>query len=308
MYGTSEGLPTLIETWVFFALAWCYDSAIMWTRTTFRSMVPSGVIGMVHLRALPGSPAWKGDLAQVEAAALCDADACVHGGASAVMVENYGDIPFFKDQVPAVTVAAMTRIIDTIRRTHPSVPLGVNVLRNDVQTALAIAAVTDAAFVRVNVLTGAAVTDQGVIEGQAAKAMRLRAELCPEVGILADIRVKHAAPLAARPLTEEALDLRLRAGADALIVSGSATGAKTDPALLTELRSAVPDCPLLIGSGSNVQNLPLYSAADGAIVGSSLKATGPDGQPMISSKLVTAYLAAAHFTASVHSTKEADSP
>ncbi len=262
---------------------------------------------MVHLQALPGSPGWKGDLAQVEAAALRDADACVHGGAGAVMVENYGDIPFFKNQVPAVTVAAMTRIIDAIRRAHPTLPFGVNVLRNDVRTALAIAAVTGAAFVRVNVLTGAAMTDQGVIEGQAAEVMRLRAELCPGVGILADIRVKHAAPLAARPLADEAQDLRLRAGADALIVSGSATGAETDPALVTELRSAVPDCPLLIGSGSNVQNLSLYSAADGAIVGSSLKETGPDGQPMISTKLVKAYLAAAHFSPSRHSTTEADS-
>jgi len=260
---------------------------------------------MVHLRALPGAPGFLGDLSAVEDAALADAAACFGGGADAVMVENYGDVPFLRDQVPAVTVAAMTRIVDAIRRAHRGRPLGVNVLRNDARSALAIAAVTGAAFVRVNVLTGAAVTDQGVIEGRAAEVMRLRAALCPDVAVLADIRVKHSAPLAPRPLADEARDLRLRAGSDALIVSGAATGAEADPAMLAALRDAVPDCPLLVGSGTTVDNLSRFTEADGAIVGSTLKQAAA-GRPYVSDELVRAYVAAARFTRPDDPIAEAD--
>ncbi|HPF35967.1 MAG TPA: BtpA/SgcQ family protein [Candidatus Krumholzibacteria bacterium] len=267
----------------------------MWTRKHFRTLAAPPVIGMIHLRPLPDSPGWAGDLNAVEQAALADAEALARGGAGALMLENYGDVPFHRDAVPAVTVAAMTRLAHAVRRAHPDLPLGINVLRNDVASALAVAAAVDAAFVRVNVLTGAMVTDQGLIQGKAAEVLRLRARLCPQVGILADIRVKHAAPLAERPLADEAADLRLRAGADALIVSGAATGSPADPARLDALRAALPDCPLLVGSGADTANVAAFAAADGVIVGSSLKSPGADGRPVVDPDKVRAFVAAARF-------------
>lgn len=269
----------------------------MWTREHFRTLATPPVLGMVHLRALPDAPGWEGDLDAVEAAALRDAEALAAGGVGALMMENYGDVPFHREAVPAATVAAMTRIAAALRRALPHLPLGINVLRNDAASALAVAAAVGAAFVRVNVLAGAAVTDQGVIEGRAAELMRLRARLCPDVGVLADVRVKHAAPLAPRGLAEEAADLRLRAGADALIVSGAATGAVADPAELAVLRASLPACPLLVGSGTTAANLAAFAAADGAIVGSSLKRPGPDGRPAVAADLVRAYVDAARFSA-----------
>jgi len=188
------------------------------------------------------------------------------------MVENYHDIPFHADTVPPETVAALTRMALAVRDACGDLPLGINVLRNDASAALAIAVAVGAAFIRVNVHTGAALTDQGLIQGHAARTMRARRTLASEVGVWADLRVKHAAPLAPRPLADEAGDLRLRGRADAIIVSGPATGAVTDPGELIAAREALPDCPLLVGSGASYENIRDYRPhADGFIVGTSLK-------------------------------------
>jgi len=192
------------------------------------------------------------------------------------MVENYHDVPFYPDSVPPLTIAAMTLLVVEIRRCHPRLPIGVNVLRNDATAALAIASVTGAGFVRVNVHVGAAVTDQGLVMGQAHQTLRLRHDLGAEIAILADVRVKHARPLAERPLTEEAQDLRRRGLADAVILTGPVTGAVADPGELARLREALPDCPILIGSGLSTDNLAAYGEqADGFIVGTSFKQGDP---------------------------------
>ena len=122
-----------------------------------------------------------------------------------VLVENFGDAPFVKDVAANVTIAAMTACAIAAREAAPHVALGINVLRNDVGAALAIAAATGATFVRVNVLSGARLTDQGVIEGRAAEVMRLRAAIAPGVRVFADVDVKHSAPLAPRLLVSETL-------------------------------------------------------------------------------------------------------
>ncbi len=275
----------------------------MWTRNEFRKLVDPPVIGMVHLRALPGSPGWQGDLDAVGEAALRDAAALADGGVGALMVENYHDVPFFAGAVPAVTVAAMTRLAGAIVDAHPGLPVGVNVLRNDAAAALAVAAATGARFVRVNVLCGAVVADQGLIRSDAARVLRLRRELGLEsVGIMADLAVKHAAPLAPRPIAEEAADLRRRALADAIIVSGAATGAATDPARAAAVRAAEPDAPVLVGSGMTIENLDGFAGTvDGYIIGTSLQQPGPDGRPVVSARRTAA------FTSAVAALQQADS-
>src|SRR5438309_896357 len=121
------------------------------------------IIGMIHLWALPGSPRFGGDLDSVLRAAVADARTLADGGMDGLIVENFFDAPFLKSRVPPVTVAAMTRAMAAVREAV-TLPIGVNVLRNDVVAALSIASVCGAAFVRCNVYVGAAVTDQGIIE------------------------------------------------------------------------------------------------------------------------------------------------
>ncbi|HYK03910.1 MAG TPA: BtpA/SgcQ family protein [Thermoanaerobaculia bacterium] len=240
----------------------------MLTRTAFASRFSArAVFGMIHLLPLPGAPLFT-SLDEVIAAALGDARAIRDGGCDGFAIENYGDRPFTRGRVEAETVAAMTRVIAEVVR-EVGLPFGVNVLRNDAQSALAIAAATGAAFIRVNVHTGAAVTDQGIIEGDAYATLRKRAALAPEVLIFADYLVKHATPMG----EVSAKDLRLRGLADALIVTGAETGAAADPSRLRSLREQV-DAPLLLGSGLTAENASSFADADGAIVGTSLKRDG----------------------------------
>jgi len=125
------------------------------------------LVGVVHLLPLPGAPRASAGLRAVETRALRDARALYEGGVDGVIVENLGDAPFTAGRVDAWTVAAMTRLALGVRALAPERMLGINVLRNDALSALAVAEASSADFIRVNVHTGAMVTDQGVITGQA---------------------------------------------------------------------------------------------------------------------------------------------
>jgi membrane complex biogenesis BtpA family protein len=131
---------------------------------------------MIHLPALPGAPGFGGSMERVIERATTDARSLDEAGFDGLLVENYGDVPFFRGRVPSETVAAITAALVAIRGAS-RLPVGVNVLRNDPVSAVGIAAATGARFVRANVHTGSMWTDQGLIEGRAAETMRTRAAL-----------------------------------------------------------------------------------------------------------------------------------
>ena len=229
------------------------------------------LVGMVHLGPLPGSPRFSGDFDAVLAAVIQDAEVLAGAGFDAVMVENFGDSPFFADDVPKITVAAMSRAVTTIRD-HVDLPLGVNVLRNDARAALAVAATCGGAFIRVNVLSGIMHTDQGTITGRSAELARMREAVGPDIEIWADVFVKHASPPPGSTLAQAAADTYRRGGADALILSGAATGVPAPADRFAEVRAAVPEARLLAGSGASADTIALLlEHADGAIVGTSIK-------------------------------------
>ena len=239
------------------------------------------LIGMVHLGPLPGSPRDQGDFDGVLRRADTDARALVAGGADAIMVENFFDAPFAKDSVPPHTLAALTRAALVVRAAAPNIPLGINCLRNDAKGALAIAHIVGAQFVRVNVWVGAAVTDQGIIEGAAREGILYRKQLGAEhIQIFTDVFVKHAAQLGdgTQTIQDAAKDAVLRGMADALIVSGSATGSGTSVSDVASVAEAVPGIPVLVGSGFGITTATalLQAGAAGAIVGSSLKVGAVD--------------------------------
>jgi len=227
---------------------------------------------MIHLKPLPGAPMFTGSMDAVIDAALADVRALADAGCDGFAIENFGDRPFAKERVAPETIAAMTRVI-TILRASVRLRFGVNVLRNDARAALAIAAATGASFIRVNVHTGAMLTDQGIIEGRATETLRDRARLGPDIAIFADHLVKHAVPLVDVDPVQSAKDLRVRGLADAIIVTGAETGVAPDVSRLQSLREAV-DAPLIVGSGLDASNAAAFAGADAAIVGTAMKRDG----------------------------------
>ncbi|MEL6603940.1 MAG: BtpA/SgcQ family protein [Cyanobacteria bacterium J06614_10] len=238
----------------------------------FNTATPA--IGVVHLSPLPTSPRWQGDLQAVIARAEQEATALASGGIHGLIVENFFDAPFPKSEVDPAVVSAMTLIVQRLAQLVP-LPIGINVLRNDARSAIAIAACTSASFVRVNVLSGVMATDQGLIEGDAHRLLRYRRELGADVKILADVLVKHAQPLGVQSMTTAVQETIHRGLADGIIVSGGATGSPPTVEDLQRAKAAAGRTPLFIGSGANWDNIPhLIQSADGVIVSSALKRKG----------------------------------
>ena len=245
------------------------------------------VVGMVHLPALPGAPGFDGSREAIRERALSDARALAAGGVDAVLVENFGDAPFYPDRVPRHVVASMTDLVGAVSRAVDC-PVGVNVLRNDARAALSVAAATGAEFVRVNVHVGARVTDQGVVEGMAHETMRLRDRLGADVSVFADVGVKHSTALGSggegpEGVAREAREAGERGRAAGLVVSGSGTGEETADADLERVAevTAELDVPLLVGSGVTPETVHrTLATADGVVVGTALKEGGETTAPV----------------------------
>lgn len=212
---------------------------------------------------------------EVISAAVADAENLTGAGFPALMIENFGDAPFWADSVPAETVAAMTLAAAAVRDAT-GVPHGVNVLRNDALSAIGVAAATGAALVRVNVLTGTMHTDQGPIVGKAAEVARLRQRIAPRTEIWADVMVKHATSPPGADAGRLAADTIERGKADAVVFSGSGTGAEPDLEEARRIHDAVPKGTRIVaGSGTTPTNLSrTLEVADTLIVGSSVKVDG----------------------------------
>ena len=224
------------------------------------------LIGMIHLPALPGAPRNTLAVDELIQFALVELKKLENAGFDAVILENVGDTPFFKEHVPPVTVAAMANISrDVVAQSK--IAVGLNLLRNACAEALSVAHVTGARFIRCNIMIGAYATDQGIIEGCASTLLRLRRELGTNTLIFGDVHVKHAHPIFDVPIEDAARDLAERGGADAVIVSGARSPVPPSREALMSVRDAV-ELPVLVGSGVGLANVQeLYQESDGLIVG-----------------------------------------
>lgn len=239
------------------------------------------LVGMLHLPALPGSPGSQESLGDIETRLVAEARLLSEVGFQSAILENFGDVPFFKDRVDPSTIAGMTRLACAVRTSVPGLGLGINVLRNDAGAALAVATAAEAAFIRVNVHVGAAATDQGIVEGRAAETLRLRRALGGDVAIWADVHVKHGRSLAHGSIADEAEDAVRRGLASAVIVSGRGTGEATSIEDVRAVASRGLGVPVYVGSGVDADNVEsLLDAADGVIVGTSIKVDGRTTNPI----------------------------
>jgi membrane complex biogenesis BtpA family protein len=239
------------------------------------------ILGMVHLPPLPGSPNYGGSMTKVIDHALADARTLKDNGISAVIVENLGDYPYYPMTTEPETVAAMTRAALEVRRAFPDLPIGINVLRNSWKSDIAVALVADAQFIRLNVLTDAMVTDQGIINGEAHLLLRYRKNLgARHILLFCDIYSKHAGPVVERDLSTVAHEMVERGMADALIVAGPSTPVAPDAERIRLVREAVPDTPVILGSGMTLDAIDKVALADGSVFGYGAKPSGDMNDPV----------------------------
>jgi membrane complex biogenesis BtpA family protein len=233
----------------------------------FQELFPNKpILGMIHLPALPGAPRSRLEMDELIEFALSESRKLESAGIDGAIVENVGDYPFFRNHVPPITVAAMSNIVREVKG-HTRMKVGVNMLRNACEEAMSVAYVAGADFIRCNVMIGAYVTDQGIIQGCAARLARLRMGLGRDVLVFGDVHVKHAYPLFNVPIDDAARDLAERGGADAVLVSGARSPVPPSYETVKSVREAIR-LPVLIGSGIGLTNVKeFYRRSDGVLLG-----------------------------------------
>ncbi len=244
------------------------------------------IIGMVHLAPLPGSPRHDDmTMEEITELALQDAHLLKQAGINGAIIENFGDVMFYK-RVPAETISAMTFVATNIAREVPGLVLGICVLQSDAIAGMAIANIVGGKFIRVPYYTETYVVDAGLMDSIAAETLRYRKFLNADVKIFADVHIKHGYPLSQRPIGQAARDTEHRGLADAILVTGIATGAETKVDDVKEVKEAVDYTPVFVASGVDEMNLPLYKdIADGVILGTRIKGDNDTEAPIDPAKL-----------------------
>lgn len=246
-------------------------------RTKFHQLFGVGkpIIGMVHVLALPGTPRHNQPLKTIIQTAVKEARILVENGVSGVMLENMHDIPYLKRRVGPEIIAGMTAVAGAVRQAV-QVPLGIQILAGANQSALAVALAAGAQFIRAEGFVFGHVADEGYLESDAGELLRYRKAIgAAHIAVFTDIKKKHSAHNITADVslaeTAQAAEFFL---SDGLIVTGTATGAPTDPADLKAVRAATR-LPVLVGSGVTPENIPSVAPyVDGFIIGSYFKKDG----------------------------------
>jgi uncharacterized protein len=250
----------------------------MWIKQVFGTAKP--VIGMVHLKALPGTPLYDSDggVTAILDAAGRDLFALIDGGIDAVMFCNENDRPYLID-AGSEQVAVMAAVIGALK-SRITVPFGVDMLW-DAGAAISIAHATGAAFVR-EVLTGVYSSDMGLWTPDAGKALRHRRAIgATDVKVLFNINAEFASPLGTRDTVTIAKSVAFGSLPDGICVSGAMTGTEVDHSTLGQVKRVVGDVPVFVNTGVRVDNVAKYmSVADAAIVGTSLKVDAVTWNPV----------------------------
>lgn len=243
----------------------------MTTSSLFGTKRP--IIGMVHLLALPEAPAYQGNLDAIYERALREALVLHKAGVDALIVENFGDEPYLPGELTFPQIAVMAAVTREIIRTV-TIPVGVNCQFNAWQSEIAVAYSCKAEFIRVEVFVDTVLTTQGQVSPCSAQIRRYQRQLGAKgVTLWSDVQTKYTTNLLPQTIQQSALDAQA-AGADVLIVTGSATGQATPLEAVRQVKEVV-HIPVVVGSGTTAGNVDdVLRVADGAIVGSALKFDG----------------------------------
>lgn len=252
-----------------------------WIEDIFRVKKP--VIGMVHLRPLPGSPFYEtGSMEGIIDRAVSEARLLQDGGVDGLQVENMWDHPYLKgDEIGHETTSSLAVCSHAVREAV-DIPVGINCHLNGSKQALAAAIASGARWIRVFELVNTYISNAGIVEASGPSALRYRHAIgADHVRLLCDVLVKHGSHFITsdRDIREQAHDVETFKG-DAVIVTGGATGERPEPEDVRTVREAV-SIPLFLGSGITIDNIDQYlPIMDGAIVGSQFKEEGKWQNPV----------------------------
>lgn len=246
-------------------------------KNRFQQIFPNNkpIIGMVHLQALPGTPAFGGSSQQVIDKALAEAKIYLDGGIDALMIENMHDVPYVKNEVGHEISTLMSIIAYEIKRLS-NLPCGIQVLAGANQAALAIAKAANLDFIRAEGFVFGHLADEGYIDANAGPLLRYRKMIeADSIAVFTDIKKKHSShQLTADIDLVETAKTAAYFRSDGLIITGSSTGVATDLVELQKVKAAC-DAPVLVGSGITIDNVISYlEIADALIVGSWFKKDG----------------------------------
>lgn len=250
------------------------------------------VIGMIHVGALPGTPASSQSLATIEKQAVREANLYREAGVHGVMLENMHDTPYLRGRVGPEIVASLAIVARAVRHAA-ALPCGVQILAGANLEALAVAHAAGLDFIRAEGFAFAHVADEGIIQSSAAELLRFRRTIgAGRVQVWADVKKKHSshAITADVGIGETAHAIEFLRG-DAVIVTGMVTGDAPSPEDVRAVQTATR-LPVLLGSGVTAANLARFApAADGFIVGSEFK-TGGDWSGPVDARRVGRFMQA----------------
>lgn len=227
------------------------------------------VIGALHFPPLLGFDDFAGYKHALKYA-IADLKAFEAGGVDGIFIENnYG---LSKEKIDSSVAIAMGYLINELKK-HTKLPLGASVLWNDYEVAFALAHTYDLKFIRIPVFVDTVEPYCGVITGNPKHVKAIQKMYQAEnVAIFADVLVKHSKHITTHTL-EAASKKAIKAGADAVIVTGDWTGQAPTADRISKLRKNIQDFPILVGSGASVDNIKgLLENSNGAIVSTALKA------------------------------------
>jgi len=246
---------------------------------TFREVLKcgerSGVVGMIHVGALPGTPCSRFSVQELVKHAQQEAAIYAECGVDGVMIENMHDLPYVRRAGPEVT-AVMTRVCHAVKGVVGGMPLGVQVLAGNNREALAVAVGGGAQFVRCEGFVFGHLADEGYIDACAGELLRYRKQISAEdVLIMADIKKKHSSHAITADLSvAEVAHAAHFFLADAVVITGGSTGEEPGEQQLSDVKKGVPALSVVVGSGVTYDNCHKYRLADALVVGSHFKEGG----------------------------------
>ncbi len=234
------------------------------------------IIGMVHLRPLPGSPLYNPSemgMNKIIETAITEANILQDAGVDGLQIENIWDYPYQKgDEISKATLASLAVAVNEVAK-NVNIPVGVNCHMNGAPESMVCAVAANARWIRVFEWCNSFISQVGFVDSVAAQTARLRHNLeADHIQVLCDVNVKHGSHyiIHDRSVAEQAMDVEAEGG-DAIIVTGFDTGMPPTPKRVLEAKKAVK-LPILLGSGVSIENAKeLMSIADGAIIGSWFK-------------------------------------